>query len=180
MASVCLSNLQPWSQPWIAQIHPLAPLQAPAVSMAGTLFFPESHHSGSNVRGLTLTLLCECWQKLSLTEQSGSFRATVPSLLQPAESSFSKESTKPVNQESAHLLYPIKIEGRGRGWQRMGWLYSTTNVMDMNLGKLQEMVRDREAWHAAVHGLAKCQTLLGNWTTTNRSKRLKLNLKNKV
>ena len=40
----------------------------------------------------------------------------------------------------------------------MGWLYSTTNVMDMNLGKLQEMVRDREAWHAAVHGVAKSWT----------------------
>ena len=41
-----------------------------------------------------------------------------------------------------------------------------TDAMDMNLGKLQEMVRDREAWHAAVHGVTKSQTRLGNWATT--------------
>ena len=55
-----------------------------------------------------------------------------------------------------------KIEGRRRrGHQRMKWLHSITNLKDMNLGKLQEMVRDREAWHAAVHGVAKSWTQLG-------------------
>ena len=49
-----------------------------------------------------------------------------------------------------------KTEGRRRrGQQRMRWLDGITDLMDMNLGELQETVRDREAWHAAVHGLAK-------------------------
>ena len=83
-------------------------------------------------------------------------------------------------QYSGHLLWRVdsfektlmlgKIEGRRRrGWQRMRWLDGITDSMAMGLSELRELVMDREAWHAAVHGVTKGRTQLSDWTELNPS-----------
>ena len=72
------------------------------------------------------------------------------------------EAEAPVLNSLEKALIPGKIEGQRRGWQRMRWLDSITDSTGMHLSKFLEIVKDREAWSAAVYGVTKSWTLLSN------------------
>ena len=114
-----------------------------------------------------------CWRLLRVPRTAG---RSNQSILKEINPKYSLEGLMLKLQYFSHLMQRVnsqektpmlgKTGGRRRDWQRMIWLNGMTNSMNMSLSKLREIVKDREGWHAAVHGVSKSWTWLSDWTTT--------------